>query len=187
MFTAVILAGGAPAQDKLLQEKGVEAKSLLKIDNREMVRYIVDALLGSGRVNRLLFVGLPPDRLPGLVPADIPADYVPNQGDVASSVLAGLEKLAKEKLALICSADIPLLTSAAVNDFLDQCARIEADAYYPIVERSVMEARFPGCGRSYRVVRDGYFCGGDLFLVSPRVALANRQAVMQLTACSAQR
>jgi hypothetical protein len=45
-----------------------------------------------------------------------------------------------------------------------------------------MEARYPGCGRSYRVLRDGYFCGGDMFLVSPRVALANRQAVINLTA-----
>jgi hypothetical protein len=75
-----------------------------------------------------------------------------------------------------------MVTSAAVNDFLDQCARVEADAYYPVVERSVMEARYPGCGRSYRVLRDGHFCGGDMFLVSPRVALANRQAVINLTA-----
>src|SRR5512140_1783311 len=116
MVTAVVLAGGSPAADKLLQELGAEAKSLVKIGNRELVRYIMDALLGTGRVDHLMFVGLPADRVPGLVPAGVPAEFLPNQGGVAQSVLAGLEKVADEKLVLISSADIPMVTSAAVND-----------------------------------------------------------------------
>ncbi len=182
MVAAIVLAGGSPATDELLRILRVGAKSLLKIGDKEMVRYVVDALLGSGRVERLIIFGLEPDSLPGLVPAGFPVEFIPNQPDVVAGVLIALERLADEKRVLICSADIPLLTSEAVVDFLDRCERLDIDVGYPIVERSVMEARFPGSGRSYRALRDGSFAGGDMFWVNPRLAMANRDMASQLVA-----
>lgn len=180
MIAAVVMAGGSRGADELLQQLGAEAKSLIKIRDREMVRYVVDALIGSGRVERLVIVGLQPDTIPGLVPVGFPAEFVEDQGDMIANAVAGLSRLIDQERVLVSSADIPLLTGEVVQQFLDECARSGADVCYPVVERSVMEARFPGSGRSYRPLRDGHFAGGDLCLVNPRVALTNLEMAAQL-------
>jgi hypothetical protein len=83
---------------------------------------------------------------------------------------------------LFCSTDVPLLTPEAICDFLARCEAIPADLYYPIVSREVMEARFPGSGRSFRHLVDGSFAGGDVYLVRPSLVRANAAFARTLTA-----
>src|SRR5690606_15700089 len=71
---------------------------------------------------------------------------------------------------LVVTSDLPLLTRPAVEDFLSRAAEAGGDFHYPIVERAVYEAAFPGSRRTWVRLRDGTFTGGNLFLAEARVA-----------------
>jgi hypothetical protein len=83
---------------------------------------------------------------------------------------------------LVASADIPLLTTEMVDYFIDACLPVDADVYYSVVERSVMEGRFPGAGRTFVRLGDGSFAGGDLLMLRPSVIRTNRQLFRELSA-----
>ena len=58
-----------------------------------------------------------------------------------------------------------MLSGADVREVLDQAPT--ADLVYPIVEKSVCEAAYPGVKRTYARLKDGTFTGGNLFLLDP--------------------
>lgn len=80
---------------------------------------------------------------------------------------------------MISSADIPLLTPAVVEWFIDTCRQTEHDVYYAIVEKSIMESTFPASKRSYVPFREGRYCGGDLFMIRLAVAHQNETLVRE--------
>ena len=199
MINAVILAGKAlgTKRDPLLEYAsgrrtgGVKNKALIRIAGREMIRYVVEAIAGSSRVGRMAIVGLNSDEQ---LDFSRPVEYVPAWGGMFDNILAGVDHLLagtetrpyKEgittPLILVASSDIPLLTTEIVDYFLDVCLAVEADVYYSVVERSVMEGRFPGAGRTFVRLRDGSFAGGDLLMMRPFVVESNRQLFRELFA-----
>jgi len=173
LYDAVILAGRTPGErDELLEYTRADRKALICIQGKEMVRYVVEALLGSGRIGRLVVVGLNPDSAPDLG-GDAPVAYVPNQGTLLRNIIAGVQELGPVRRAIFCSSDIPLLSAEAVRDFIDRCEASDVDLGYAVVERSVMEGRFPGSGRSFRPLKDGHYAGGDLAWINPDVIMRN--------------
>ena len=180
MYSAIVMAGFTPGvQDELLRYTQVGKKALIRIGGKEMVRYVIEALVGSGCVKDLIIVGLNPEDLPDLR-VNVPIRYIPNQGDRMANMLAGLKAVSSADRALLCSADIPLLTSDAVRDFVARCEAADADVCYSVVERSVMESRFPNSGRSFRALRDGHFAGGDLAWINPAAVMRNQDYLQSL-------
>ncbi len=180
LYDAVILAGSTPdEQDELLDYTCTDCKALIRIQGKEMVRYVAEALAGSERVGRLIIVGLASDLVPDLG-VDVPVSFVPNQGSLLENILVGVEELGPVRRALFCSSDLPLLTSEAVRDFVDRCEASDVDVGYAVVERSVMERRFPGSGRSFRPLKDGHYAGGDLAWINPHVIVRNRDRIEAL-------
>jgi hypothetical protein len=125
------------------------------------------------RVERIAIVGLSADD--GLV-SDKQATYIPDQGEMLLNALAGLSWASElepgDPYALFCSADIPSIDGSIV-DWRVQTA-LESppfDLDYVAVERQVMEARFPGSNRSYIRFRDVEVCGGDMNVISSRMAV----------------
>lgn len=172
-YAAVILAGRTPSErDELLEHTRARRKALIRIRGKEMVRYVAEALVGSGRVDRLVIVGLQAGHVADLG-VDVPVSFVPNQGNLLANVAAAIKELGPVKRAIFSSADIPLLNPEAVKDFVERCEAADVDLGYAVVERSVMEDRFPGSGRSFRPLKDGHFAGGDLSLVNPEVIARN--------------
>ena len=166
-YAGVILAGRTPSErDELLEYTQARRKALIRIQGKEMVRYVTEALVDSGRIARLIIVGLEEDRVSDL-DVDVPVTFVPNQDSLLGNLAAAIEELGPTRRAVFSSSDIPLLSPEAVRDFVDRCEASDADLCYAIVERSVMEDRFPGSGRSFRPLKDGHFAGGDLALVKP--------------------
>jgi hypothetical protein len=74
---------------------------------------------------------------------------------------------------LITMCDIPLLKSEMVDWFIEACSRQQADFFWAMVEKTTMEKRFPGAGRTYTRLTDGSFCSGDLFMVNTKVIQTN--------------
>lgn len=183
-FAAVILAGSSSQEsDPLAEYTRGQPKGLLPIVGRPMLAYIVDALAGSRYIRAIVVVGLPEEARPAL---PVAVTHLPPQGDLFSNAEAGI-RYASTLIPdltgiLVSSADIPLITSEIVDRFIEECLRTDHDVYYGIVERSVMEGRFPASRRSYVHLKEGEFAGADIFVVRPGAVVANRELWRQVTA-----
>jgi hypothetical protein len=131
-----------------------------------MVQWVVDALAASPRIARIVVVGLPPD-----APVHHPsiAARLDDHGSLLENIRAGAEWILSNNpgapLAVAASGDLPALTPDMVTWVVDAARQTEADLYYVVVPKEVMEARFPGSGRSYVRFRDGSVTGGDLHVI----------------------
>jgi molybdopterin-guanine dinucleotide biosynthesis protein A len=180
---AIILAGGElDKADPLLEYAQVQKKALIKIAGKEMVRYVVEAIAGSSRVGRIFIVGLSAEDGTEFA---APVEYVEAAGGMLDNLVAGIERVMEvdpdvEKV-VTSSADIPLLTTEMVDYFVDTCLETDHDLYYTIVEKSTMEARFPGSGRSFVPLRSGSFAGGDINMAKVSAIQANLPLARQFS------
>jgi 2-phospho-L-lactate guanylyltransferase (CobY/MobA/RfbA family) len=78
---------------------------------------------------------------------------------------------------LIASADVPMLTGEAVEDFLTRARQLGVDLAYPIIRKSDCEARHPELRRTYLKTADGVFTGGNIMLARPDFVQRNWQAI----------
>ena len=111
--------------------------------------------------------------------------FVPSTGNLVDNIFAGLYKLQEVnpsvKKILLFSSDIPLITPEIVRGFVEECGSQEADIYYAIVKKKTMEARFPGSKRTFAPFKDGYFSGGDAFLLDVDAATGNVEFAKSVT------
>ena len=172
---AVILAGGEPDKaDPLVEYAQAQKKALIQIAGKEMARYVVEAIAGSSQVGRIFIVGLSPE---DGVEFATPVEYVEAAGSMLDNIVAGMERVTEVdpdvERVIVSSADIPLVTTEMVDYFIDTCLETDHDVYYTIVEKSTMEARFPGSRRSFVPLRGGSFAGGDLNMAKVSAIQAN--------------
>lgn len=162
--SAVILAG---KQGKSPFE-GVENKALIKIHNKPMVEYIIDALRGSERIGKIAVVGSK-DELSPLLGDKV--DYIiEGNSRVTDNGLRGVEHFNGERRVLIITSDIPLITGKAIADFIDNCEASGADLCYPIVTKECCIDRYPDAKRTYTTIKEGTFTGGNAFYINPSIA-----------------
>jgi len=180
-YEVVLLAGGSAAEAALILDVGAPTKALLPISGRPMFHYVADAWQRAGCMQRLIVVGLPAVGTPA-PEVDCEVVYLSDQGGAVANMLVALEATRPGGMVVLSSADIPLLTPRAIVHFLETCEACGASLCYPIVERSVMEAQFPGSGRTFRHTLDGDYCGGDLFALAPEMAQANLPLLQALSA-----
>jgi len=175
-LVAVVMAGWSSKEDDPLAEytQG-KSKALIPIAGRPMVAYVVNALAGSRYVQHIVVVALDPAAEVRFL---MPVEYVPDAGDILANAEAGIQYAQTHypdlDAVLLSSSDVPTITPSMVDIFIEECFRTDHDLYYSIVERAVMEARFPESRRSYVHLRDGDFAGGDLVLIRPSMTLSQR-------------
>ncbi len=182
---AVVTAGWSPKEDDPLAEytHHTTPKALIPIAGKPMISYVVDALAGSSYIEHIAVVSLDPAADAGF---SVTVEYVPGAGDILSNVEAGINYVAQHYPdadgVLISSSDVPTITPPIVDAFIEECFRTDHDLYYSLVERKVMEGRFPGSLRSYTHLREGDFAGGDLILIRPSMVLDQRELWRDLSA-----
>ena len=161
--TAVILAGG-DASDRLARHQAAPAKAHVTIGGRSLADLVVTALSEASSVNRIVFVGS--------LPADTsrqPDAVVPSGKLFSDSVALGLGAalgLDPQAPLLLCTCDLPWLTGAAVDRFVNQA---HDDLNYPIVSREVALKDFPGQERTWVKLKQGQVTGGNLALIQAKV------------------
>ncbi len=180
---AIVTAGWSPREDDPLAEYTQDrSKALIPIAGKPMISHVVNALAGSRYVQHVIVVALDPA---AEVQFPVPVEYVPDAGGILANTEAGLQYALAHypdvDAVLLSSCDVPTITPTIVDAFIEECLRTDHDLYYSIVERSVMEARFPGSRRSYIHLREGDFAGGDLFLARPTIALDQQDLWQSLT------
>jgi len=183
LLDAIITVGGDPGKDAelLAHAGGVPCKALIKLGGKTFLEHIVSAILGSGRVRRIVVVGLAPEHQLDLGPK---VAFIPDTGGMLENGEAGIEYLkstggVSERL-LASSGDIPLITSEIVSALIEMCLPHDVDFCYTLVTQENMERAFPGSGRTFGPMANGRFAGGDIFVAKPSMLDSDKQLWREL-------
>ena len=143
-----------------------------------MVQWVVEALRRSRYVDQMVVVGLAEPSLKGVV-------ALPDRGSIVTNCAAGISWLQKNRPGaehVLCSgADIPLVTAESIDSFVESCRPFDQLAYYGVVRRSVMEARFPSSRRTYVRLRTLELAGGELVLFDKAILSADWETWEMIT------
>ena len=129
-----------------------------------MAAYVLEALANSRWISERIYVGSTTPEVRALTTRTL------NSGpSLAASLSIGLNaavELRAERV-LVVSADLPWLTTEAINTFIERSPK--AALVYPVIAKEVAERQFPGQKRTYAKLKDGAFTGGNLMLLEPRI------------------
>lgn len=168
MTTALVLAGGLKPELGEKQGRLVE-DALIRIGNRYMVEYVVEALQSSAYIKEIIIAG-PPQELKEIYGQSPAVKIIKNGVTTLQSFLQAFRLLSSEpQQILVVTGDLPLLTAEAVNHFWQTCQGLEGDFFYPLISREVNEHKYPGVKRTYVYLKEGVFTGGNLLLVKPQI------------------
>lgn len=177
MLPAIVTAGGIPqAGEPLYPLSRGRAKALLPIAGKPMIQWVLEALQEAEQISRVIVVGalLPEEMRTSKVQATIP-----NQGDMLANILAGMQKVLelepKAHHVVLVSSDIPAITGKIVDWLVQTTMQTDEDVCYTVIERRVMEAKYPQSRRSYTRLKDIEVCGGDMNVVRATLAAENQE------------
>jgi hypothetical protein len=164
MFNTIILADEHP--NKNWDEQS--SKALLRINGKTMSEYVINAAKGARSVDKVIMIG--DKRKLESALSDKPDAFIESKGSILEALNRGIDYLGREKPILVCTSDIPMITPAAINEFADKSLMLKADLCYPLIEKKLMNARFPEIELSFLKIKEGSFTGGNLIYVSPNVS-----------------
>jgi len=158
---AAILASGT-----LETGAGELQKATLTVQGETLLERVVRALREVGQVGEIMAV-LPSELLEAPEARDLDA-RLERGPDVAANLRLADEWLKGRPHGLIVGVDLALLTSEALQEFLERVPDGVGIAY-PIVRREDVQRVFPGAQWTYVKTRDGEITGGTLAYVKPEV------------------
>lgn len=163
-IVAVVLAGGPP--DELVAGRDLPNKTFLPIAGTALVARTIASLRSAPQVGRIVVVA--PLAAHGAAALGGADEVRPDGPSIADSLRSGLIGLDPDAPALVTTADLPVLTPAAIAEFLGLALASGADVVYSCVERATHMAQFPDVPHTWAKLRDGTFCGGGCVLLRPR-------------------
>ncbi len=175
----ILTAGGIPLPEEPLYTatQGMP-KALVDVAGKPMVQWVLDALSGSKSVDNIIIVGLTEKNN---LDSRKKMFFVPNQGKMVPNLQAGARKVLevnpKARHVLLVSSDMPAITSEMVDWLVDFASKTDDDIYYCVVQRQVMEKRFPESRRTWTRLKDMEVCGGDLNLARVEFLLEGNTAI----------
>lgn len=169
-WSVVLLAGQRPGTDPLARGFRRTSKALIPISGRPMIAWVLDALLGSDRVGRIVIIARDNDLLaePSLAQflSNPHVVVTPGERGISRNImsLAGREILPWP--IMVTTADHPLLTPDMIDEFLSQASA--SDLSVGMVARKTMLSRYPDAHRTWLTFSDDGYTGANLFaLKSP--------------------
>ncbi len=161
MYDVVILAAGKLEQD--LREKfDAESKAYIPLKDRMMVQYVIGALRDVPKVMKIV-MAVPSNNVPGGLDSMVDG-FCLGGVNMMDSLKNALE-LCNTEYVLVLPCDVPLISTASINDFLNKCSTRSADFYYSFVSRDSSEKLYPDLHHTYVRLKEGIFCGGSLALI----------------------
>ncbi len=177
MTDAIILAGGNNNLE--FQKKfGVSNRSLLVIQDKFMIEYVIEALKEVSSIKRVVVVG-PVKELKSRIGKRV-EEVVPAGDDPFESTLKGIDYLNSDQKILVISSDIPLIKGEMIDDFFLRCSKQLADFYYPIVRKEVYQKKFGLTKRTFGCLREGCFSGGNMLLIDPAIVQQKREFISRI-------
>ncbi|KAF1085840.1 2-phospho-L-lactate guanylyltransferase [Sporotomaculum syntrophicum] len=167
MIDALVLAG-SPNDGALRECSSARYEAMIDIKGKLMVEYVVDALKQCEHIERIAIVG-PKSELSMYFQDSKREVLVEHGGHLYENVLRGLRELPGAQRVLLVTSDIPLITHQAIENFIELCGSGQADFYYPIVPRELVEKQYSTSRRTYVQLKEGVYTGGNIFLFNPGV------------------
>jgi len=187
-FTAVVLAADRNPHDPLVQASNACCKALVEVDGIPMLQRVVSALQDSEHVENILLSGPAREQLAH-------NEYLENavnkrqinwlvpQNSPSNSAYQAMQSLPHHSPALVTTADHPLLSAEIVDYFLGNALETGADVAVGVITFSTIRAKYPNAKKTIMRLRDGGYCGCNLFAFltprSHRVAAAWRKVEQQ--------
>lgn len=185
----VIILAGAKNNGALKQVSDAPYEALIPLLDRPIIEYVLEALLQTPSVGRILVVG-PREHLFPLLGDRVMA-VLDGCDCILENIKKGMTALNATEKILLTTSDIPLITAEAIEDFLAKAGEVEGDLYYPVISREDNESLLPDVQRTYVRLKEGTFTGGNLFYFSPHIFpicyhpmkdfIAKRKKPVQLT------
>lgn len=172
---AIVIAGGIPLpEDPLYLHTQGHSKALLDVAGKPMIEWVLDALSGSAKVERVVIVGM---TAKAPVKCSKPTYYLHSQGHILTNIISGAQKIRElnpgAEYALLVSSDIPGITTEMVDWLIAQTEEQPADIYYGVIPREVMQNRYPDSHPTWTHLKDMVVCGADINVA--RLSLATDQ------------
>lgn len=163
--SAVVL-GGRRNDGKLREVSQAQWESLIEINGRPMVGYVLEALRGCRRVEHIALVG--PAEASAMAAAHS-AQLVPPSETLMDALTSAAAVLPPDRMMLVTTSDIPLVQADDIEEFLKLCDARDGQFYYSIVPKAVVDTQCPGSRRTYYPTDHGPVTGGNAMLVHPDV------------------
>lgn len=167
-LTAVLLAGRRPGVDPLAATRGETLKALIPVAGTPMVARVVATLLAS-EVGQVRVMTQDIDAIAAVLPADPRIAFLQSGSGIASSIAAALKSGAAPFPLFVTTADHALLRPETIAEFL--AGAQGADVAVGVVERAVVQSRFPQSKRTWLRFRKGDWTGANLFYFAGPAAL----------------
>jgi len=173
----IVLAGG-PADELAARTPRAPNKAYVEIAGKTLLQRTLEPLRAASSVERIVLV-TPPSAFSH--PAALLADERRPDGQrIRDSLESGLAGLAPDESVIIATSDLPVLTPAAVDDFISRVRERDADLAYGCLEKSVHMAAYPEVPHTWVALKDGTYCGGGLMAMKPRVFPSLSRFIEQL-------
>lgn len=172
-FIALVLAADRTTKDPITQHTGAACKAFAPIGGIPMIIRVLDALAACDLIATTLLCG-PPESLHAHCPelkqriASGQVTWLPNLDSPSRSAESGFSHVPRDMPVLLTTADHALLTPNMVQSFLRESLATDCDATVGLVRQKEIAAAFPGSKRTVTRLRDGGFCGCNLFAFNPR-------------------
>jgi len=166
---ALLLAGRRPGVDALAATRGETLKALIPVAGIPMVARVVTTLLATPAIGAIRVMTQDVDPIVAVLPADPRIAFLRSGDGIARSIAAALASGEAPFPLFVTTADHALLTPATIAEFLKGAAG--ADVAVGMVERRIVEARFPQTKRTWLRFRKGEWSGANLFWFSSPAAL----------------
>ena len=177
-FTAVVLAADRGPDDPVARAAGVHCKSLAPVGGRPLLFRVLDALAASRTVDTCILSGPPKsivDQEPdlGSLIASGRVKWLENQASPSSSAFQALQSLPNETPVLLTTADHALLSARIVDHFCSEARATGSDVVAGVARHEAVAEAYPQTRRTATRLKDGAFCGCNLFaFLTPRARLA---------------
>jgi GTP:adenosylcobinamide-phosphate guanylyltransferase len=165
-LNAIVLAGGA-RDEVSAKTAGAANKAFVPIAGRTLVERTLAALRDAPSIGRIIVVA---PRVTHGDPALALADERREDGKrISDSLRFGLAGAPPDELVLVAASDLPILTRAALEEFIALALARDADLTYACLGKAAHVARFPDAPHTWAKLREGSYCGGGVVALRPRI------------------
>jgi len=171
------LAGRRNTGDALAESAGLTHKALLTIGGVPMGVRVLEALAATPGLERIDVSCDDPhlvSRLEGAVSRVGPGlrlEHHPSASSPAASLGDYVGRLEDGELALVTTADHPLMAPEIIRHFVERAELLSADLVAGVVSEQVYRKKFPTGPRTFVRFADVSLSGANLFLVRAPAAL----------------
>lgn len=175
---AIILAGGI---NKIELYAGYKPgyKALLEFNGNHSINYTLQALTQSKYIKEKIGIVGPQKELSPIV-KNYNCEFIAEGNNILESIFKSLEHYKNESAVLITTADIPLIKSEAVDEFINESKKIplkyKENFYISVIPKEKFSGEYKSSDKAMNKFKDIEICHGNLFLVNPAL-LDNHDAV----------